>query len=246
MQLFREDTPVVKVTPPSSARTRRDWLQPVRVAVLPLCARELRMRTSFLGFHTGTENESTGGYTSARRRPPWPSQTHSPGICLASPKNPRCPPPAGLTLRPAQAQDADGLAKLVAQREGTPRAEVRERYLHELHAPAAENRLLLIAAQDAEVIAFGRAKYVKSARFAPEEPAGPVPDGWYLSGMIVDPAWRRRGIGAELTRRRLAWVAERDGGVLLRQFQQPALDRPTRAIRVQGTHPRLQIPRRDL
>ena len=36
-----------------------------------------------------------------------------------------------------------------------------------------------------------------------------MPRGWYLTGVIVGPAFRRRGIGAELTRRRLAWVAER-------------------------------------
>jgi GNAT superfamily N-acetyltransferase len=30
-----------------------------------------------------------------------------------------------------------------------------------------------------------------------------------LTGVIVDPALRRRGIGAEITRRRLVWIAER-------------------------------------
>jgi ribosomal protein S18 acetylase RimI-like enzyme len=30
-------------------------------------------------------------------------------------------------------------------------------------------------------------------------------------GLVITPAYRRRGIGAELTRRRLEWIAERAG-----------------------------------
>jgi ribosomal protein S18 acetylase RimI-like enzyme len=41
-------------------------------------------------------------------------------------------------------------------------------------------------------------------------PPGPgIPAGCYLSGVLVDPAWRRQGIAAELTRARLRWAFAR-------------------------------------
>jgi GNAT superfamily N-acetyltransferase len=115
----------------------------------------------------------------------------------------------GVIVRPAHPNDLDGLAKLIAQRGNRSPDDVRERCACELGALPAEDRLLLIAARDAEVLAFGRARYLASFQFAPGEPAGPVPEGWYLTGLIVAPALRRRGIGAQITRRRLAWVAGR-------------------------------------
>jgi ribosomal protein S18 acetylase RimI-like enzyme len=56
------------------------------------------------------------------------------------------------------------------------------------------------------IVGFGRAGWI--------DPAGRrgfrnVPAGWYLLGVVVVDAWRRQGIGRELTRRRLAWIAER-------------------------------------
>ena len=36
-----------------------------------------------------------------------------------------------------------------------------------------------------------------------------APAGWYLSGCVVDPNRRRRGIGSMLTRARLGWVFDR-------------------------------------
>ena len=118
-------------------------------------------------------------------------------------------PPADLLIRPAQPPDGDGLASLISQREGHPFAEVQARRVHELSSPPAADRLLLVAVQGTQVIAFGRAKQVKSVLFTPGEPTGPVPEGWYLTGLIVDPAWRRCGLGAGLTRSRLNWIAQR-------------------------------------
>lgn len=40
--------------------------------------------------------------------------------------------------------------------------------------------------------------------------AGPgTPPGYYLSGVLVEPVWRRRGIATGLTRARLCWVFAR-------------------------------------
>lgn len=37
-----------------------------------------------------------------------------------------------------------------------------------------------------------------------------APDGWYLNGMVIDPALRRRGLGRQLTCERVDWVLGRD------------------------------------
>lgn len=43
------------------------------------------------------------------------------------------------------------------------------------------------------------------------EGTGPraVPTGWYLMGVVVRPAWRRRGVGRALLATRLTWLAAR-------------------------------------
>jgi ribosomal protein S18 acetylase RimI-like enzyme len=43
----------------------------------------------------------------------------------------------------------------------------------------------------------------------PDPPANIAPAGYYLAGLLVAPAYRRRGIGERLTRARMAWVALR-------------------------------------
>lgn len=65
----------------------------------------------------------------------------------------------------------------------------------------------MVASLAERVIGYG-----KVDRFVPaaEAPAHTAPAGWYLSGVVVMPEWRRRGIGRALTGSRLDWIAERD------------------------------------
>jgi ribosomal protein S18 acetylase RimI-like enzyme len=125
------------------------------------------------------------------------------------PGTPRGLPPAGMSMRPAETKDLEALARLTAEREGYAYAEAYDRRAKELQSLPAADKVLLVATLEAEVIGFGRAKYTQSVQFAPEEPTGPVPDGWYLTGLIIGPTWRRRGIGAALTRQRLNCIAQR-------------------------------------
>jgi ribosomal protein S18 acetylase RimI-like enzyme len=66
---------------------------------------------------------------------------------------------------------------------------------------AGEPRQMFVAKMGDQVIAYGRV-----VKLAADEAARGAPAGYYVSGVLVDPVWRRRGIGAALTRAGLDWV----------------------------------------
>jgi predicted N-acetyltransferase YhbS len=68
-----------------------------------------------------------------------------------------------------------------------------------------QRRALFVAEARGQVVGYRRVVWFE----ADPHVAGAAPAGWYLLGLVVDQAWRRRGIGEALTRVRLAWVAER-------------------------------------
>jgi predicted N-acetyltransferase YhbS len=107
--------------------------------------------------------------------------------------------PSQIVYGSATPADADGIARLIAAREGFSHAQAMERPLRFLHLPA-ETNWTIIARNDDKIVGFGRAGHVQVEG---------TPAGWYLNGVIVDERFRRRGIGLELTRRRLKWIAHR-------------------------------------
>jgi len=68
-----------------------------------------------------------------------------------------------------------------------------------------ERRALFVAEAGGHVVGYGRVVHTEPDRGIPSA----APRGWYLLGLVVDRAWRRRGIGEALTKARMAWVAER-------------------------------------
>jgi len=66
--------------------------------------------------------------------------------------------------------------------------------------------VLFVAEADGAVRAFARVELIGTDDGTP---ATSAPDGWYLSGIVVEERWRRRGIGTALTRARLDWLAGR-------------------------------------
>lgn len=65
-------------------------------------------------------------------------------------------------------------------------------------------RQMFVAKAGGQVVAYGRV-----IELAADEAGPGTPAGCYLSGVLVDPAWRRLGIATELTRARLRWAFAR-------------------------------------
>jgi GNAT superfamily N-acetyltransferase len=113
------------------------------------------------------------------------------------------PGPEDIVIRPAVASDCRGVAAIVRERDSVPLADARAHCERDV---AGADRLLLVASVGGELAGFARA-----ARWQrpPRGPDNIAPAGWYLLGVVVRDQWRRHGIALELTRRRLAWIAER-------------------------------------
>jgi ribosomal protein S18 acetylase RimI-like enzyme len=111
--------------------------------------------------------------------------------------------PGSLKIRPAVAADCTDVAAITHERDAVPVATALERCTQDLEKP---DHLLLVADVDAEIAGFARAARWKRP---PDATPDVAPDGWYLFGVVIRDRWRRRGIGLELTRRRIAWIADR-------------------------------------
>lgn len=111
------------------------------------------------------------------------------------------PTPPGLTVRAATLEDLPALAAIRAARDEMPVEAAMAVFARQLASASAGRGLVIAALFGATPVAYG----------VVERLAVPgLPEGWYLSGVVVAPSHRRRGIAACLTRARLDWVAARD------------------------------------
>jgi ribosomal protein S18 acetylase RimI-like enzyme len=111
------------------------------------------------------------------------------------------PPPPDLRIRDAEERDLDTIAAIRATRGDVPAEKARKGLQKLLLRVEAGEMVLLVAETAGAVAAYGCA-----ARFEPP-PGAPhdcAPAGWYLAGVVVAPALRRRGIAAALTGARLS------------------------------------------
>lgn len=73
---------------------------------------------------------------------------------------------------------------------------------------AGERRQMFVAKAGGKIVAYGRVLELAADEAGPGTPAG-----YYLSGVLVEAAWRGRGIATALTRARLDWAFARTGNV---------------------------------
>jgi ribosomal protein S18 acetylase RimI-like enzyme len=71
-----------------------------------------------------------------------------------------------------------------------------------------ELRQMFVAKTNSQVVGYGRV-----IELAADEAGPGTPAGCYLSGVLVDPAWRGQGIATALTRARLRWAFAHTGTV---------------------------------
>lgn len=114
--------------------------------------------------------------------------------------------PADVRIRTAVPDDIAQLAGIEAEREGRPAVSLVSKIGTAIQHAAAGRGLILVAEHDGRLTAFAKASVFSPAADAP---ANTAPPGWYLSGVIVVPEYRRRGIGRRLTQARLGWIGER-------------------------------------
>jgi ribosomal protein S18 acetylase RimI-like enzyme len=118
-------------------------------------------------------------------------------------------PLEGVRIREATVEDAGAIAALAVERDGLDPVETLAGVTRELAWIADEGagrKVVFVAEHEGGVIGYGRAAW---REYSVVDGARGVPDGWYLTGVIVAPAWRRRGVGRALVEARLTFIAER-------------------------------------
>ena len=102
-----------------------------------------------------------------------------------------------VVVRAAGPADVPGMAA-VARTRGPQPAELDERIAAWV---ADDDRWLVIGARDGAVVGWGMAAH----RTGHDD----APDGWYVGWLVVDPAWRRRGVADRIVTDLLTWTAGR-------------------------------------
>ncbi len=109
-------------------------------------------------------------------------------------------------IRLAVASDIEGLAQLAAQRDSGDVVRHRERMADRVAQDKAVGSLFIAESKSGQLLAFGAIEKLAFAEAGASESDGPalVPDGWYLTGVVVTPSARRAGIATALTLARVA------------------------------------------
>jgi len=124
---------------------------------------------------------------------------------------------AEAVIREAHDADLPGCAILAQNRNGGDLGAWERALQADLRAG---DRLLLVAVTAGRPVGYasaGRQSYVRTG-------GRNVPDGWFLTGLFVDPLHRRGGVGRRLTQQRLQWLDARTNKVW---YFVSALNRPS-------------------
>lgn len=114
----------------------------------------------------------------------------------------RRPGDASIEYRAGALEDVEDIAQLM---HGVYGGDLEGRRASISRALEREDSVLVVAHCFGVVVGYGKAAFCE-----PTSAEDQAPTGHYLTGLVVDSAWRRCGIGAELIRRRTAWIWSRD------------------------------------
>ena len=117
--------------------------------------------------------------------------------------------PIAAPVRRIVVADAHAVAELNAARNHTVAAEIEPQVRRDFEeiVTGGARRYCSVAEVDTRVVGYARTQWMD----LDERPGvRNAPSGWYLTGVVVAPAHRRRGIGRALTRDRLEFL-ERAG-----------------------------------
>jgi ribosomal protein S18 acetylase RimI-like enzyme len=101
------------------------------------------------------------------------------------------------------ARHLDACVALAVQREGGDPAAWRTALESGMNA---SDRATFVALVDGQLVGYSTVAWLAPAI---GHPTSAAPDGWYLLGLVVDPRFRRRGVGRRLTAERLRWLKGR-------------------------------------
>ena len=110
-----------------------------------------------------------------------------------------------MRIEPLTKADVVAVVELVVRVLGVTPGDRGEQFAADI---TSERRQMLVAKASGQVVAYGRVLELAADEAAPGTPAG-----CYLSGVLVEPAWRGLGIATALTRARLCWAFARTGTV---------------------------------
>lgn len=105
-----------------------------------------------------------------------------------------------VAITPLARSSIPACAQLAATREGDATEQWIESFERSL---GDDDHLVLVAHSGRGVVGYGKATRLE----LPHETN--APSGWYLTGIVVDPVVRRRGVGAALTQARITELQRR-------------------------------------
>ena len=109
-------------------------------------------------------------------------------------------------IREAALRDCDDLTRLQLARTPDDYNKVLAKFKNEISGLSHLNKLLLIAETEQGLIGYARAFYFVPSDYTDSRNC---PEGWYLTGVLIDQAHRRLGVASAFTLYRLDWIAER-------------------------------------
>jgi len=110
---------------------------------------------------------------------------------------------AEVLVEPLARHHLDACVALAVQREGGDPGAWRTILESALDAP---DRATFVGFVDGHLAGYSTVAWLAPAI---GHPTSAAPDGWYLLGLIIDPSFRRKGLGRRLTAERLRWLQGR-------------------------------------